>query len=182
LAELDIYRAAKRGDKDAFLRAVAPLERRLYQTALGIVGNRHDAQDVWQDTVLKAWSSLPHLRQPEYFKTWFTRILLNEAKQVLRRRSRQPELYAELPEVPGESVDVEQYMLVHSGLQKMAPEQREAILLRYWMDLTLDEIAEATGVPLSTAKTRLYQGQRVLKEFIKEADLTCQDEKISTSK
>ena len=164
-----VLAAAKRGDKEAFFSLIEPLENRLYQTALGIVGTRQDAEDVWQSTVLQAWRSIRQLREP-YFKTWVTRILINEAKQVLRKGARLPKLYESVPEIPTEDVDVSAKLMVHTLLQSLPSEQREVIILRFWLDLSLEEIAHAVQVPLSTTKTRLYQGLASLKHRMKEGD------------
>lgn len=161
--------AAKKGDRDAFLALIEPLENKLYQTALGIVGNKYDAEDIWQNTVLNAWRGITRLRQC-YFKTWITRILLNEAKQLLRRKGYGPIPQAQLPDSGVNDADVSTRILVHSCLQQLTHEHRQAVMLRYWLDLTLEEIAGVMEVPLSTAKTRLYQGQQNIKKMLEEAE------------
>lgn len=168
--QLDILTAVKNGDREAFLSLIEPLESKLYQTALGIVGNRQDAEDIWQSTVLKAWRGIGGLRQP-VFKTWITRILLNEAKQHLRKRGKTPIPLEQLPEDGIRDKDVTTKLLVHNCLQKLSPEHRQAVILRFWLDLTLEQIAEAMHVPLSTAKTRLYQGLANLKNHLGEVDI-----------
>lgn len=171
MTELELIKAARRGDRQAFASVLEPLQDKLFQTALGIVGNVVDAEDVWQSAVLQAWANLPRLRQPQYFRTWMTRILLNEAKQLLRRRAGQPlpiEALPELAEAP--AAELEQRLLVERCLKQLPEAGREAILLRYWLELSLKEMAEVLRVPLGTAKTRLYQGQRALKNLIEEAD------------
>lgn len=167
--ELSMLKAAKRGNQEAFLKLIEPLENRLYQTALGIVGNTHDAEDVWQNTVLNAWRHIRGLREP-HFKTWITRILLNESKNILRKRGRTPTPIAVLPEV-AETRELTEVLALKDSLLALSHEQREAILLRFWLDLPLAEIATLVGVPLSTAKTRLYQGLAALKAHMKEDDL-----------
>jgi RNA polymerase sigma-70 factor, ECF subfamily len=167
--QLQLVQAVRKGDRDAFLDLIEPLEDKLYQTALGIVGNRHDAEDVWQNTVLQAWRNIGTLRQP-VFKTWITRILLNEAKQALRRRGNAPILQEWLPEEGAEDTDVPTRLAVHQCLAELAPEQRQAVILRFWLDLSLEEMAESMGVPLSTAKTRLYQGLANVKSRMKEGE------------
>lgn len=164
--ELSTLNAAKRGNQEAFLALIEPLETRLYQTALGIVGNPYDAEDVWQNTVLNAWRHIKGLREP-YFKTWITRILLNEAKNILRKRGRTPTPIPTLPEM-AETKDLSEAVAMHDYLNQLADSQREIILLRFWLDLPLGEIASLAGIPLSTAKTRLYQGLAELKAHIKE--------------
>lgn len=169
MEQIQLIAAAKGGSREAFLDLVEPLEDKLYQTALGIVGNRHDAEDIWQSTVLKAWRNIGGLRQP-VFKTWITRILINEAKMHLRRLGYTPVPQEHLPQVGVTDYDVTTKLLVHSCLQELSPDQRQAVLLRYWLDLPLEQIAQAMGVPLSTAKTRLYSGLGNLKHRLKEAD------------
>lgn len=167
--ELSTLNAAKRGDQEAFLALLEPIEIRLYQTALGIVGNPYDAEDVWQNTVLNAWRHIKGLREP-YFKTWITRILLNEAKNILRKRGRTPTPIPTIPEM-AETKDISQALAMQDYLNLLSDPQREVVLLRFWLDLPLGEIASLAGIPLSTAKTRLYQGLAVLKALIKEDDV-----------
>ena len=165
--QLRLVRAAQRGDKEAFLGLVEPLEDRLFQTAIGMAGNRHDAEDIWQNTVLQAWRKIGTLRQP-VFKTWITRILLNEAKQVMRRRGYDPVVQEWLPEPVAYDGDVSTRLAVQQLLAQLSPEQRQAVILRFWLDLSLEDMAVMLDVPLSTAKTRLYQGLDHLKSRAKE--------------
>ncbi len=160
---------AKRGDAEAFARLVLPLEPKMYQLALGITGNREDAEDAWQNTLVKAWRSLTKLEEPGAFATWLTRIVLNEAKRVCRSRERQ-NLISKLlsrqlntpDSFPPDSSDI------LACIQKLKPEQKEVILLRYWLDLPFEDIADITGVPLNTAKTRLYRALEQLRRFLQE--------------
>jgi len=168
--QLGLITAAKKGDRDAFLGLIEPLEDKLYQTALGIVGNRHDAEDVWQNTALKAWKNISGLREP-VFRTWITRILLNEAKMLLRSKSYAPIPQEQLPETGVTDTDISTKLLVHNCLRHLTPEHRQAVMLRFWLDLTLEDIAGVMQVPLGTAKTRLYHGLENLKRRLKEAEL-----------
>lgn len=164
-----VLAAAKRGDKEAFLSLVEPLETRLYQTALGILGVRQDAEDAWQNAVIQAWRGVHRLREP-YFATWLTRIVINEAKQVLRKRGSLPLAREHTVDIPHTDENLPDKLYVHSLLQRLSNEQRQAIVLRFWLELSLEEMADVLGVPLSTAKTRLYQGLATLKTLMKEVD------------
>lgn len=110
--------AAKAGDREAFLSLLEPWEDKLYQTALGIVGNKFDAEDVWQNTVLKAWIKIGGLRKP-VFRTWITRILINEARQHLRRKGKLPIPLEHLPDSGAGDPDVAVKILVHGCLQQL---------------------------------------------------------------
>lgn len=90
MSEPEDMRKATQGDDVAFLRCVERVEKRLFQTAVGILGNRHDAEDAWQNALLNAWRSRRRLRKPEAFNTWLTTILLNEARLIFRKRAREP--------------------------------------------------------------------------------------------
>lgn len=160
-----LFRLACRGDDEAFAQLVEPAETRLYQTALAITGNRADAEDAWQNTVLNALGGLRSLREPRYFQTWLTRILLNECKQILRTRARQP---APVLDTVYRSEPEADHLDIQVALSQLPQEQREVIVLRFWLGLTLAEIAEMTAVPEGTAKTRLYQALKKLRVELKE--------------
>lgn len=168
LADLD---SARKGDGDAFARLVEPLESRLYQLALGVTGNRQDAEDVWQNALLRGWKGLKGLRDPQTLRPWMSRIVINEARRIQRRR-RPETLDAEAFEnlVPATEEREIRRLTVLSCLQEMEPDQREVIVLRFWLDLPLDQIAGIIGVPLNTAKSRLYRGLECLKSHLLEED------------
>ncbi|HHY34504.1 MAG TPA: hypothetical protein GX510_02520 [Firmicutes bacterium] len=158
---------ARRGDADAFARLVLPLEHKMYQLALGITGNREDAEDAWQNTLVKAWRSLAKLREPGAFATWLTRIVLNEAKRVCRSRERQYLIlnlilrhFNSPDNFPPDCSDI------LACIQELKPEQKEVILLRYWLDMPFEDIADIVGVPLNTAKTRLYRALEQLRSLL----------------
>ena len=163
-----LVKAAQGGSDEALVLLLEPLEKKLYCTALSMVGSCQDAEDVWQNTALKCWQQIRGLKNPGLFRIWITRILINEANTLLRKRARQPVLQKELPETNAPEQDVEKYLAVYQYLEDLPSAQREAVVLRFWMDLSLDEIALALDVPLSTAKTRLYQGIKSLGVALRE--------------
>lgn len=167
----ELVRSAQRGSEDAFGILLAPLEKKLYCTALSIVGNPHDAEDAWQNTVFKAWRQIRKLQNPALFRLWVTRILLNEATTILRNRARNPVPRAYLPEAKGVQPDIEQLLVVQEQLQLIPEHQRQAVIMRFLLDLSLDEMALAMDVPLSTAKTRLYQGIKAMRENMRKEEL-----------
>lgn len=131
-AEYATVEKAKRGDQAAFLQLLAPLEKRLYYVGLSIMGNQHDAQDLWQSTVLRAWQHLPKLRKAGSFQHWLTRLLLNQAKTMRKSRNSSPLPSDELPEVEDRQLSRDDYLAVHASLQQLPLEQREAVVLRFW--------------------------------------------------
>ena len=75
-------------DKNEFTRAVLEQERTLYRVAKSMLGDEADCADAAQNAILRAWERLNTLKRPEYFKTWLTRILINECRAILRARAR----------------------------------------------------------------------------------------------
>jgi RNA polymerase sigma-70 factor (ECF subfamily) len=159
---------ARRGDREAFAALIAPLENRLYRTALAIMGNPADAEDAWQNTVLKAFRGVSALREPDYFSTWVTRILLNECKQGLRRR-RPWSPVGDLAQVALPEPDAEQAAL-RDALRQLSGDQRTVVFLRYWLGLPLAELAEVLEVPVPTAKSRLYEALKRLRLMLREEE------------
>lgn len=168
-------RAAQAGDGEAFARLLEPLEARLYQLALGVTGNREDAEDAWQNAMLRAWKGIGRMRDPASFGTWMTKIVVNESRRLTRGKTRNERFLTPLPQddltqdlVHGMAHDSTQDLAndLLSYLRRLPEEQCEAVILRFWLDLTLEEVAAVTGVPTNTAKTRLYRGIEALKRLM----------------
>jgi RNA polymerase sigma-70 factor (ECF subfamily) len=153
-ASLDYVRAARAEVHDA------------YRLAGYILGDATEAQDAVQDALIKAWRSWPSLRQPEAFGPWFERIVVNVCRDRLRRHRtlRMVDLEA-AGEV--ESADAFRSMLtedeVAGAVARLGPDQRIVIALRFWRDLTLEQVAETLGLPLGTVKSRLHYALAALR-------------------
>jgi RNA polymerase sigma-70 factor (ECF subfamily) len=153
-ASLDYVHAARAQVDDA------------YRLAGYLLGDATEAQDAVQDALVKAWRRWPSLRDPEAFKPWFDRIVVNVCRDRMRqhRTLRMVELDA-AGEV--ESADVFGSMLVGdevaSAVARLAPDHRIVIALRYWRDMTLEQVAETLDLPLGTVKSRLHYALRALR-------------------
>jgi RNA polymerase sigma-70 factor (ECF subfamily) len=146
----------------------------IYRVALSIVRDHALAEDVTQDTLIKAWQALPSFRGDSSLKSWVLRIAHNTAISALRRRRDVLSDPAELPEPPArESVEqqVEQNeALAHfqEALNELDELSRSVIVLRELEHLSYDEIAETLGVPLPTVKTRILRARRTLASALGE--------------
>ena len=165
------------GDMDSFNQLVMRWERPIYALAYRTIGREEDARDVCQETFLRAFRALPKFRREAKFSSWLYRIALNLCRDWARRERRTPLVQA--PEdidviemaastEPSESIEnlVARKDLVRHVEKAMAllpDEQRTAIVLKEYHGLTFQEIADLQGCPLSTVKTRLYQGLSVLR-------------------
>jgi RNA polymerase sigma-70 factor, ECF subfamily len=165
------------GDADSFGELIRRWERPIFALAYRTIGREEDARDVCQETFLRAFRALPGFRGQAKFSSWLYRIALNLCRDWIRRERRAPTVQA--PEdvdlmdlaaasAPSESVEdlvvrKDQTRWVERAMALLPEEQRTAIVLKEYHDLTFQEIADLVGCPLSTVKTRLYQGLTVLR-------------------
>ena len=82
-----LVRKARRGDKEAFISLIEMQKQSMYKVAVGILKNDADAADAIQDTILSCYENLRNLREPKYFQTWITRILINHCNRILAERN-----------------------------------------------------------------------------------------------
>jgi RNA polymerase sigma-70 factor, ECF subfamily len=165
------------GDNESFNELILRWERPIYALAYRTIGREEDARDVCQETFLRAFRALPRFRREAKFSSWLYRIALNLCRDWVRRERRTPlvqppedldvmELAAAAE--PSESIeDVvarnDMARVVERAMALLPEEQRTAIVLKEYHGLTFQEIADVVGCPLSTVKTRLYQGLAVLR-------------------
>jgi RNA polymerase sigma-70 factor (ECF subfamily) len=165
------------GDSDSFNELVRRWERPIYALAYRQIGREEDARDVCQDTFLRAYRALPGFRGQAKFSSWLYRIALNLCRDWVRRERRTPIVQAaedvdlmELAAARGPSESLEDRVArqdlgraVERAMTLLSDDQRTAIVLKEYQGLTFQEIADLVGCPLSTVKTRLYQGLTVLR-------------------
>src|SRR5215217_8870234 len=165
------------GDVESFNQLILRWERPIYALAYRVIGREDDARDVCQETFLRAFRALPGFRGQAKFSSWLYRIALNLCRDWMRRERRTPVVQApedvDLMELaaaaePSESIEdlvarKDLARLVEQAMACLPEDQRTAIVLKEYHGLTFQEIAELIGCPLSTVKTRLYQGLTVLR-------------------
>ena len=137
---------------------------RLYKTALLYLGSEAFALDAVDEAVYKALCSYKKLRQPEYFDTWITRILINECYNELRRQKRFRPL-DELPEGATEEFDT---LPLKEAIRRLPRELKEVVILRYFAGYTLIETAETLQIPQGTVATRQRKALKLLKLELSE--------------
>jgi len=153
-------------DENEFADRVEKLRKRLYRTAFLYMGSEQIALDVLDEAVYKGLTALKKLRQPEYFDTWITRILINECKKELRRRKRELPLDT-LPETAGETFDS---LPLKEAIRRLPSDLKEVIILRYFSDLTLAQTAESLSIPQGTVVTRQRRALKLLKLELTEEE------------
>lgn len=165
---------AQQGDRDAFRRLIDAYDRRLLYFARRILGESDGALDVLQAVWLVVHRRIGKLQSPEAFRVWLYRITHDQAVTALRRKSRQPVLFAESePEEPCETAKedetaFENAELVHVALGDLSIDHRRVLVLRFLEDMSIEEIAEVVGCGSGTVKSRLHYAKLALRRRIEE--------------
>jgi RNA polymerase sigma-70 factor (ECF subfamily) len=165
------------GDTESFNQLIHRWEKPIYALAYRVLGREEDARDICQEAFLRAFRALPGFKGQAKFSSWLYRIALNLCHDWIRRERRAP-----LVSMP-EGVDITQYAVarhsiasvedlaaraemsrgVEAAMERLSIDQRTAVILKEYDGMTFQEIADLMGCPLSTAKTRLYQGLSLLR-------------------
>ena len=135
------------------------MKARLYRTALLYLGSESAALDAVDEAVYKGLRACKKLRQPEFFATWLTRILINVCNSELRRRRREIAVDA-LPETAAEEFDA---LPLKEAVRRLPEELCAVVILRYFSGLTLAETARALNIPAGTVSTRQRRALSLLK-------------------
>lgn len=147
-----------------FARRAQLLRIKLYKTALLYLGDEAAAMDAVDEAVYKGFRSYKKLRQPEFFDTWLTRILINECHNELRRRKRVQPVDA-LPETATEAFDV---LPLREAIARLPGELKDVVILRWFAGYTLQETAEALSIPRGTVATRQRRALALLRLELEE--------------
>jgi RNA polymerase sigma-70 factor, ECF subfamily len=187
----DLLTRARAGDAPAFCELAAPYEVRLLQQACGLCHDPATAEDLASETLVEAWRSLARYNQTCRFSTWLFAILLHRHQKYLRRARSRPIPLSRLPAVEADTQARLQENLLSAGPspaetaeQREAAEQlrgavaalpekhRQVILLRFFEDASLPEIAAVLGCSLGTVKSRLHYALEKLRELENPVNLS----------
>ena len=180
----DLVARSRGGDLESFNQLILRWERPIYAFAYRVIGREEDARDVCQDTFLRAFRSLPGFRGQAKFSSWLYQIAMNLCRDWMRRQRRAPTVQlpegADLAELAAEGGPVESIedlvarrelsAVVEEAMALLPEEQRTAIVLKEYHGMTFQEIATLQGCPLSTVKTRLYQGLSVVRRHLEKEE------------
>lgn len=170
---LDLISKAQKGNDQAFLALFQKYEQDLYRMAFVYVKNSNDALDVVQETAYRAFKTVNHVTEPKYFKTWLIKIVINCSIDLLRKKKKvallKPAIAESITDEVNENIDLE--MTIRDLIESLDENEKSVIMLRFYEDLTIKEIAKILDVPLGTTKTILYRALNKLRDHLKGDDL-----------
>jgi RNA polymerase sigma-70 factor (ECF subfamily) len=159
--------AARAGDEGAFARLVDVEAPAAYRLALSITRSPAEAEDAVQDAFVQAWRRIDSLRDADRWSAWFRRLLVRCAVERARRRHLVREVELELaldvPRLEPSPPPAERLALV-AALGRLDPADRAILSLRFFADLEMKDVADALGIPIGTAKSRLHRALERLRE------------------
>ena len=162
---VSLVKKAAAGDQEAFTALLHLHRQSFYATAMALTRNEPDALDALQSALLSIWEHLPNLREPSFFKTWSTRILINACKTQVRSRSLALPLEFLEDNAAPEGDRREEKLDVRMALQKLPEEDRLILQLFYFEDMPVKEIAEVFSVTPEAARMRLSRARQKFKEI-----------------
>ena len=183
--DLEAIRSVLAGDEDAFRRLVDKYGPSIFNLAYRMTGSRDDAEDLAQDAFLQAYSRLNDFRVGSRFHPWLYTIALNLCRNHLRRKSilrwiplqresRDADIPSSSLDPPEKALDPEQALLdresderLQKAIASLDPKYREIFILRQAQQLSYEEIAEVTGLPLGTVEVRLFRARKKLLDALK---------------
>lgn len=180
--EKRLIKKIKKGDHQAFAEMVDKYKNKVYVICFRMVGNKQEAEDLSQETFLRAYRYIGQYDMERKFSTWLFRIATNLSIDALRRRKPGVSLDAELLGTEGLALEAilpdnqaspdekmvqnELETAVQKEIQRLPEKYRTAIVLKYLEDLSLKEISEIMDIPVATVKTRIHRGREQLRKYL----------------
>jgi len=182
--ETELIQRVCRGEHEAFYDLVRPYERAIYFAAKGVLDNPADAEEVAQETVLKAFNALPWFRFEAKFSTWIIQIAINEARMKFRKDRRhlyesieterqdeegdyRPKDLADWRDIPSEELQRNELrQALKRAMAALAPKYREVLILRDVQHISIAETANILGITEANVKTRLLRARLQMREAL----------------
>jgi RNA polymerase sigma-70 factor (ECF subfamily) len=163
-ADPAMVRDARRGDEAAFTSLLRPLLEPAYRLAAGMLQDRQLAEDAVQEAAMKAWRKIHQLREGTEMRPWFFGIVANECATTRRGRWwRVVKIDAERRSPAAPEDQAVRGIDLRNALKRLRPQQRLVVVLYFYLDLPLEEIATVTNASFAAVRGRLYRGIRELR-------------------
>jgi RNA polymerase sigma-70 factor, ECF subfamily len=162
---------SKQGDGNAFWELIEPKRQSLYRTAFWYAKNESDAMDIVSEAVYKAYISLHQLKNNDFFYTWLVRILIHCAFDLLKARKDTCIQDSDFPAKTSERSrnSFEDILDLHNAIDTLDEKHRTVIVLKYFEDMTIDQVSHVLSIPAGTVKTYLHRALLHLRMKMKEA-------------
>lgn len=159
-----LVKLAQKGNDEAFYRLIADNKDKLYNIAYCYLKNEHDALEAIQETTCRAYIKINKLKEPRYFNTWLTKILINYCIDEQKRKRKIVSIEEE--RITDDSENNLDSMDLGLAVEKLEPKYKQVIVLKYFQDMTVSNIALVMDCPEGTVKTWISRGLNQLRELL----------------
>lgn len=167
--EVELAKASIKGDSDAFTELMKLHKVSLYKIAYSYVKDEQKALDIIQDTTYKGLLNIKKLNNPEFFKTWITRILINISIDYTKNDTKVVYLDKETPLVEkSDSITIDEKVDLYDAIDKLRDKYKMVIILKYFNDMKDEQISNNMDIPINTVKSHLRRAKEELKQILKE--------------
>jgi len=160
--DVELIAEAQTGHREAFAELINRHQGRAFAQALGQVGDPHEAEEIVQEALVRAWQHLGSLRDPDAFPGWLGSIVSRIATDHFRSR-RHPKPFCNSGVITPTSLDEEESQRLWEAVRDLQPDYRTAFLLVHLEGLSYRDVAEQLGVPVSTVEGRVYKAKQILR-------------------
>ena len=168
--EEDLVLKAAHGDRSAFEAVIGPMLDQAHRLAVGLLDNTDEAEDAVQEATVKAWRKLHRLRTGAKLRPWFLAIVSNQCREMRRSRWRTVLPLLGARAVTTADQDTDQHVDVIHALARLRPRDREAIVLHYYLDLPMSEVASVTHSSVAATKSRIYRALKTMKPALESME------------
>lgn len=165
---LNLVKKAIRGNPDAYGELIITHQNYLYKMAFLYMKNEQDALDLVGTVILKGYQNIRKLKNPEWFRTWITRILINTAKDIQKKIIYFDEIDSTSVADQQHGITSEEKLDLTAAITQLPEKYRSVIILKYFSGMSVKEIACIMSIPEGTVKAYLNRARGQLKKLLKE--------------
>ncbi len=166
-----LVKKAIKGNRQAFEKLIKEHYEQIYRTAFLYVHNEADALDVVQEATYQAIISIHTLKKPEYFLTWFTKIVIRCSSKVIKKRTNVVPMSEEVQnQLQQQVIHYDDSIHILDAVRQLKESYQMTIILFYYHDYSIKMISEFMGIPEGTVKTNLSRGKEMLKKYLQEEE------------
>lgn len=171
MTKVEFVVRAKNGDSEAFQALIHEDKEKLYKIAYIYMKNEEDALEVFQETICTALKSISSLKRNDYFSTWLTKILINHAIDALRRKKKVIPMSHDILEhfTESDTIKKDEQLDLLEAMNTIETKYKTVLLLRFYEDYSIKQIAKFLNCPEGTVKTNIRRGLESLKKKMKGA-------------
>lgn len=167
----DLVKVAQRGDSQALYELILSYKDKLYNIAFCYLKNEQDALEAIQEVTYRAYLKINKLKEPKYFITWITRILINYCIDEQKRKIKivnieEHQITNAKDDNTVDTITLEYKLTLEDAIDKLTPKYKEVIILKYIQDMTTIDISRVMACPEGTIKTWISRGLKQLKELL----------------